>query len=273
MERTGADLVFMALSDPARRRLVDLIKDEPCTTGRLAARFRRMSRFGVMKHLAVLERAGLVVSRRSGREVWKHFNAVPLHRAYERWIGPYEARWASSLTKLQRVSESLEGGMAMAQESGKLHSIEIMQEVLIEAPRERVFEALTEEISQWWGAPYLIDNGATGLRLEPRLGGHLTEMWGDDAGGIWATVTKLRRPERIDLTGPIGMSGAVVGVATFELEQKGRATLLKLTHRAMGQISDETRRGFDAGWKDLLGTRLKSFVELGKRMGLAAKAA
>jgi len=265
--------VFMALADPVRRRLLDLIKDEPCTTGKLTARFRRISRFGVMKHLAVLERAGLVVSRRRGREVWKHLNAVPLHRAYQRWISPYEARWASSLTKLKQVSESLEGGMAMAQEPEKVQAIEIVQEVYIEASRERVFDAFTKEIGQWWGAPYLINDGATSLRFEPRLGGHLAEMWGEDAGGIWATVTKVKRPERIDLSGPIGMSGAVLGIATFELEQKGRGTLLKLTHRAIGQVNEESRRAFDTGWKDLLGTRLKSYVEQGKRMGLAGKAA
>jgi DNA-binding transcriptional ArsR family regulator/uncharacterized protein YndB with AHSA1/START domain len=270
MDRDGSSLVFQALADPTRRRLLDLLKQRPRTTGDLAARFRRLSRFGVMKHLAVLERARLVVSRRRGREVWKHLNVVPLHRACERWISPYESLWASSLSALKRLSESQEGEKSMERESKppELVSIHIEQEVLIEAPRERVFDALTRHISAWWGAPYLIDNRATAIRLEPRLGGRLVELWGEEEGGIWATVTRFRRNQRLDLTGPIGMSGAVVGIATLELETRGRATVLKLTHRAIGQVTDETRRSYSAGWSDLLATRLKAFVEQGTRTGI-----
>lgn len=58
-------------------------------------------RFAVMKHLAVLEKAKLVVVRRSGRERWNHLNAVPLQRVYERWVKPYEAVWAAKLTGLK----------------------------------------------------------------------------------------------------------------------------------------------------------------------------
>jgi DNA-binding transcriptional ArsR family regulator len=98
--------VWRALADPTRRRLLDLLKDGPRTTGDLCERFP-VSRFAIMKHLAMLERAGLVIVERRGRERWNHLNAVPIQQIYERWISGYQAFWASSLLRLKaRIEES-----------------------------------------------------------------------------------------------------------------------------------------------------------------------
>lgn len=98
--------VWKALSDPTRRRLLDALRAGPQTTGALCARFPQLARVTVIKHLGVLEAADLVVVRAKGRERWNHLNAVPIQRIYERWIGPFEAHWASALLRLKAHVEA-----------------------------------------------------------------------------------------------------------------------------------------------------------------------
>ncbi len=264
--------VWKALADPTRRRMLDLLKQRPRTTGELCG-FFDLSRFAVMKHLAVLEAAGLIVVRRRGRERWNHLNAVPLQRIYERWISPYEAHWASSLVRLKRHAERAKGEGAMRGKEPTtpivIGMIAIEQEVTIEASPARVFDALTKEVVAWWGAPYLMSpDAAKDLVLEPEPGGRFFESWGDGQGSLWATVTAIKPAQRLELTGPIGMRGAVLGVVSIELHPKGNGTLLTLSHRAVGEVTPEIRASYASGWSDLLGTRLKVFVETGTRYGL-----
>jgi len=87
MIESGLDPVWKALADPTRRRILDLLRDRPRTTGDLCAAFP-LTRFAVMKHLSVLKGAGLLTVRREGRERWNHLNAVPLRRMLEHYIGP-----------------------------------------------------------------------------------------------------------------------------------------------------------------------------------------
>lgn len=100
-----SDLIFKALGHRVRRRMLDLLKDEPLTTGMLCARFPELDRCTVMQHLGVLEEAGLVVAERRGRERWNHLDALPIHALHERWIGPYAAYAASMLGRLKKVVE------------------------------------------------------------------------------------------------------------------------------------------------------------------------
>jgi DNA-binding transcriptional ArsR family regulator len=100
------DRVFKALADPTRRLLLDrLFEREGRTLTELAADLE-MTRFGVMKHLKVLEEAGLVVSRKSGREKLHFLNPVPIQLIYDRWIDKYTAGPASALAGLKRRLES-----------------------------------------------------------------------------------------------------------------------------------------------------------------------
>lgn len=89
------DQVWKALSDPTRRKILDLLNQNPRTTSELAASFQ-LSRFAVMKHLAVLEEVGLVKVRRQGRERWNHFDAAPLSNVYARWISQKTA-WTPTI--------------------------------------------------------------------------------------------------------------------------------------------------------------------------------
>lgn len=83
------DLIFKALADQRRRKLLDLIKDEPKTTGELCQYFKDYDRCTVMQHLGVLERAGLIIVKRAGRLRWNYLNAVPIREIYDRWINQY----------------------------------------------------------------------------------------------------------------------------------------------------------------------------------------
>jgi DNA-binding transcriptional ArsR family regulator/uncharacterized protein YndB with AHSA1/START domain len=271
MDDDDLTLVWKALSDPSRRRILDYLRERPRTTGELSDLFE-VSRFAVMKHLSILESAGLVVVRRHGRERWNYLNVVPLQRIYERWLRPYEARWATSLLQLKRhVEEPEERNLTMAEQTiaaMNVGSMHVEQEVTIEASPERVFDALTNELPAWWGAPYLVSQAAKALVLEPKIGGRFYEDWGDGQGAQWAMVTSIKRNERLELTGPIGMGGVVQGVVCFELEAKGNATVVKLSHRAIGEVTEQSQAGYASGWQDLIGTRLKAFVERGVRYGL-----
>lgn len=264
MDTDDLTLVWKALSDPTRRRILDLLKERPRTTGELCDAFE-VSRFAVMKHLTVLENASLILVRRRGRERWNYLNAVPLQQIYERWLRPYEAHWAASLLQLKRLVEKSKGERLIM-----LDAIHIEQEVTIEASSRRVFDALTKEISAWWGAPYLVSEAAQDIVLEPELGGRFYEVWGENEGVLWATVTGIKWGERLELTGPIGMRGAVQAVVSFELEPKGNATILRLSHQAVGEVTKETEENYGQGWQDLVGTRLKAFVETGKRHGISS---
>ncbi|HVD86248.1 MAG TPA: metalloregulator ArsR/SmtB family transcription factor [Solirubrobacterales bacterium] len=99
------DEVFKALADPTRRKLLDqLFTSDGQTLSALEDRLP-MSRFGVMKHLKVLEQAGLVTTRRRGREKLHFLNPVPIRLVHDRWVSKYAEPWASALSELKRDIE------------------------------------------------------------------------------------------------------------------------------------------------------------------------
>jgi DNA-binding transcriptional ArsR family regulator len=104
------DASFHALASEPRRRMLDWLVQEPgCNINRLTERFEgELSRFGVMKHLQVLERGNLVISVKEGRERLLWFNAVPIQLIHERWTNAYSAYWAAKLTKLKVSAEGAE---------------------------------------------------------------------------------------------------------------------------------------------------------------------
>ena len=144
------DAVFRALADPTRRGLLDeLFERDGQTLSALEARLP-MTRFGVMKHLRVLEEAGLVTTRRHGREKFHFLNPVPIRLVHDRWVSKYAEPWAAALTGIKReleeptmesvdvqhrvpLSPSPEGAGAMA-----------VFEIYIKTTPERLWEAITD---------------------------------------------------------------------------------------------------------------------------------
>ena len=123
------DAVFRALADPSRRKLLDtLFKRDGQTLGALERRLP-MTRFGVMKHLRVLEQARLVVTKRRGREKLHFLNPVPIRLVHDRWVSKYAEPWAATLSDLKR---NLEEG-----------TMEKVFEIYIKTTPERLWEAIT----------------------------------------------------------------------------------------------------------------------------------
>jgi DNA-binding transcriptional ArsR family regulator len=252
-ERGRAD-VWRALSDPSRRRILDLLRVGPATTGQVAAAFE-ISRVAVMRHLSVLAEAGLVVSRKRGRERRHYINALPLIGIEDRWVDPLPGRWARTLLRLADHVERRPSDVTLA--------IDLVQEFTLKARRKEVFRALTRDVGSWWEAPYLTSR-ATALELDPRIGGSFRETWGRGGGRLLATVTALEPERLLELTGPLHL-GVVFGIAEFRLEDAAEGTMLSFTHRGIGEVSPDVVEAFAGGWAELLGTKLRTFVENDER--------
>src|SRR6266852_2603259 len=123
------DDVFRALADPTRRSLLDeLFREDGQTLSALERRLP-MTRFGVMKHLRLLEEAGLVVTKRRGREKLHFLNAVPIRLVHDRWVSKYAAPWAATLSDLKHTLED--------------QTMEKVFEIYIKTTPERLWEAIT----------------------------------------------------------------------------------------------------------------------------------
>ena len=123
------DAVFKALADSSRRTLLDaLFQEDGQTLGALVRRLA-LTRFGVMKHLRVLEEAGLVVTRRRGREKLHHLNPVPIRLIHDRWIDKYTLPWAAMLSGLKHDLEA---------------QMEKVFEIYIKTTPERLWQAIVD---------------------------------------------------------------------------------------------------------------------------------
>src|ERR671924_432490 len=138
------DAVFRALADPTRRSLLDeLFKEDGQTLSALERRLP-MTRIGVMKHLRLLEEAGLVTTKRRGREKLHFLNPVPIRLVHDRWVSKYAEPWAATLTGLKRTLEEA--------------TMEKVFEIYIKTTPERLWEAITD--------PDLRSQYTFGMRVE-----------------------------------------------------------------------------------------------------------
>ena len=95
------DQVWKALSDPTRRKVLDLLRNGSKTTTEIVEAFPDMTRFAVMKHIDALRNAGLINTREEGRQRINSLNAAPIRQIYERWMGPFSEVWSSTLLRLK----------------------------------------------------------------------------------------------------------------------------------------------------------------------------
>src|SRR5580698_9198338 len=124
------DEVFRALADPTRRSLLDeLFKNDGQTLSALEERLP-MTRVGVMKHLKILEEAGLVVAKRRGREKLHFLNAIPIRLIHDRWVSKYTEPWVAALSGLKHELEN--------------HTMTKVFEIYIKTTPERLWQAITD---------------------------------------------------------------------------------------------------------------------------------
>jgi DNA-binding transcriptional ArsR family regulator len=246
------DATFRALADPTRRKLIELLRDGPRTTGDLCGAFT-LSRFAVMKHLRVLGQGGLVIARREGRRRWNSLNIGQLHLAASRWNDPAAAPSDATAAEFGGTVTIVEH-----REPAPPADAPDTTQVFVDAVPWRVFDALTVNIAGWWGAPYLRSADATNLVLEAQPGGRFFEEWGHRQGALRATVAAIRQDERLEFVGPIFARAADTRLA-FALEAREGGTLLTVSawNAPAGAVND------------LFRDRLKAFVERGVQSGLA----
>ncbi|TVS08205.1 MAG: SRPBCC domain-containing protein [Phycisphaerales bacterium] len=139
----------------------------------------------------------------------------------------------------------------------EIQTLDVRQEIRIAAPVEVSFQALLEELGPGSELP---DGTPFPMKIEPRPGGRWYRDLGDDAGHLWGHVQVIKPPSLLELTGPMFMSYPAVSHVQYRLTPEGEGTLLKLVHRAFGQIPPDDLEGVDEGWSHGLG-RVRQIAE------------
>jgi uncharacterized protein YndB with AHSA1/START domain len=238
------DEVFRALADPTRRSLLDeLFREDGQTLTALEERFP-LTRFGVMKHLKQLEEAGLVVTRRRGREKLHFLNVVPIRLVHDRWVSKYAEPWAATLSDLKHGLEQ---------------TMEKVFEIYIRTTPEQLWEAITNPeirakynfgagvISDWTlgsrlqmgaaNAPSLLGEGEV-LEVDPprKLVHTMVALWSDEVKGEGASRV------------------------TWDIEPVADSCRLTVTHDQLHEGANDELYG---GWPMIL-SGLKTWLESGE---------
>ncbi|HEY3725109.1 MAG TPA: SRPBCC domain-containing protein [Acidimicrobiia bacterium] len=236
------DEVFKALADPTRRSLLDeLYREDGQTLSALVGRFE-MTRFGVMKHLTVLEDAGLVVTKRRGREKVHYLNPVPIRLVHDRWVSKYAEPWAAGLSELKTRLES---------------PMEKVFEIYIKTTPERLWEAITD----------------SEIRSKYQFGAKVTSDWKPGSKfEMTAGDFPLGEGEIIEVDPPRRLVQTMVALwgedvkaegttrITWDIEPVEDSCRLTLTHDQMREGANDQLYG---GWPMIL-SGLKTWLETGE---------
>ncbi|MEK6229701.1 MAG: metalloregulator ArsR/SmtB family transcription factor, partial [Actinomycetota bacterium] len=239
------DDVFRALADPTRRSLLDELFEEDGQNLSALEQRLPMTRFGVMKHLKLLEEAGLVTTKKRGREKLHFLNPVPIRLVHDRWVSKYAEPWVATLSGLKRRLEE--------------KTMEKVFEIYIKTTPERLWEAITDGelrqkysfgvgvTSDWTpgsryealhpGAGIAISEGEN-LEVDPprRLVQSMTALWSDD------------------------VKGEGTSRVTWEIEPVGTSCRLTVTHDELREDANDELYG---GWPMIL-SGLKTLLETGE---------
>jgi uncharacterized protein YndB with AHSA1/START domain/DNA-binding transcriptional ArsR family regulator len=252
--RRNDDLVFRALADPTRRLLLDaLFEREGRTLGDLDAGVKGMTRFGVMKHLRILEAAGLVATRKVGREKFHYLNPVPVQLIHDRWVSKYTRPRAAALAELK---QQLEGRSRMARTPRQVY------EVFIRATPEQIWDAITkpEFTSRYFFGSRVETDGKAGSPMR-HYAPDGTTLWGDD------NIIESERPRRL-VHGWRSLYDAQLSEeppsrVTWEITpQPGGVTKLTVIHDQL-EDSPKTAASVSGGWMFVI-SGLKTLLETGR---------
>ncbi|HEY5024549.1 MAG TPA: SRPBCC domain-containing protein [Acidimicrobiales bacterium] len=239
------DEVFRALADPTRRSLLDeLFREDGQTLSALEARFD-ITRFGVMKHLKQLEEAGLVVTKRRGREKLHFLNPVPIRLVHDRWVSKYAEPWAAGLSDLKKRLE---------------HPMEKVFEIYIRTTPERLWAAIIDPEIR---AKYNFGAAMVVSELKPGAHYEMTAAKADNMLGE-GEIMEVDPPRRLvhTMAAYFSEEAKAEGTSrvTWEIEPVGDSCRLTLTH-------DQLREGANAqlygGWPMVL-SGLKTWLETGE---------
>ncbi|HMS55865.1 MAG TPA: metalloregulator ArsR/SmtB family transcription factor, partial [Fimbriimonadaceae bacterium] len=178
-----SDSVWRALTSPHRRKVLELLRDGPLTTGQITKSLPGLSRFAVMQHLGVLEEAMLVLPRKEGRTRLNFINPAPIREQYDRWVSGFGSAAAETTQHLKRYAESKVEEQEMMNEEG-FRVVRIELECEISAPPSVVFDALTKNLNEWW--PHRMVPGSV-VSHDCRHGGQISETW-EGGGALYGTI-------------------------------------------------------------------------------------
>jgi uncharacterized protein YndB with AHSA1/START domain len=240
----AVELVFKAIADPSRRILLDELFREDGQTLRMLEQRLPMTRFGVMKHLKLLEEAGLVVTRRRGREKLHFLNPVPIRLVHDRWVSKYSEPWVAGLSEIkQRLEQKMEK----------------VYEIYIRTTPERLWEAIVDsEIRSKY-------NFGAGVESDWTVGSRL-EM------GVAQAGMKLGEGEILEIDPPRRLVHTLVALWSDEVRSEGASRItweiepvadschLTVTHDELREGANDELYG---GWPMIL-SGLKTWLESGE---------
>ncbi len=237
------DDVFRALADPTRRTLLDKLFQQDGQTLTALEEALPMTRFGVMKHLKVLEEAHLIVTKRKGREKLHFLNPVPIRLIHDRWVSKYAEPWAAALSDLKQKLEN--------------ETMEKVFEIYIKTTPERLWQAITTtEMRQKYTFGALVQSDWT-------TGSHY-EAFGHGRKIFEGENLEVDPPRRLvqsfrALWGEDVQSEGTSRV-TWEIQPVGDSCRLMVTHDQLRQGANDQLYG---GWPMIL-SGLKTLLETGE---------
>jgi uncharacterized protein YndB with AHSA1/START domain/DNA-binding transcriptional ArsR family regulator len=241
------DDVFKALADPTRRGLLDeLFRHDGQTLSALERRLP-MTRFGVMKHLKVLEQAGLVTSKRRGREKLHFLNPVPIRLVHDRWVSKYAEPWAAGLSDLKQRMED--------------RTMEKVFEIYIKTTPQRLWEAITDsELRRQY-------NFGVGVETDWTPGSHYEGLHPLAPGALIEGENLEVDPPRRLVQSFSALWGEEVrsegtSRVTWEIEQVQDSCRLTVTH---DQLREGANSELYGGWPMIL-SGLKTLLETGQTL-------
>ncbi len=248
--------MFKALADAHRRTLLDVLSQQDGQTLSALCDHLPMTRFGVMKHLQILEEAGLITTRRIGREKFHYLNPVPIQMVYDRWVSKYARPWTQTLTGLKYTLES----ETMSQKPDHvLHTY-------IRTTPERVWQALIdgEMTAQYYYA--------SRVESDWKVDSPYRYLGPDGRVLIEGTIIEIDPPRRLVTTfRPLWVGeaeGAAVTQVTWEIEPAGDACKLTLTHAGL-EPGHPLSLGMIDGWARIV-SGLKTLLETGEPLALGS---
>lgn len=239
------DQLFKALNDPARRAILDRLRDRDGQTLSELEQGFDMSRFGVMKHLKLLEDSGLILTRKSGRFKYHYLNAMPLQELVDRWVAPFLRPQAHALSSLKEKLES----------ETRMGKPDFMMQTFIRCTQDALWAALTE--TDQMAAYHFVCNEVRG-RVD--TGSAVEFIQPDGTAMLRQVAQKLDPKTRIELSfeplfmGPDAPSSNMI----YLIEPQGEICKLTIEHYGLSAGQE----GFGEGWARLAAS-LKSYLETG----------
>ncbi len=244
------EAIFKALADENRRTLLDVLFQRDGQTLSELSEHLDMTRFGVSKHLQILEDAGLLSTRKVGRSKHHYLNPVPIQLVYERWVSKYAKPWSQAIIGLKNALEETTMAAAPAH----------VFRTFIRTTPEKLWQALTD------GAITKLYYFGTSVESTWERGAEYTYRYDTGEPMIQGEVLECTPPVRLVTTfkpmWPDNAESIPASRVTFEIEPQGELCMLTMTHDDMGS-GQPIPEGIQVGWSRILSS-LKSLLETGQ---------